>query len=97
MSNETLTKRAKELEDLLHAKLKCYVVVGWLRESDLGEVFMVYVDKRAWVTQGMIPDLWYGLPVAAQGTLPPGVKEEADLFDDIPPPLIWISNKKKSP
>ena len=73
MDNSTLNSRAKELEQILAPKLKCYCKVGWLRDGDVGEVFTVYVDKRARVSAELIPSTWYGLPVSAQDVLPPGI------------------------
>jgi len=77
MDNATLTKRAKELEFDLSGKIKCYLVVGWLRGDSYGDVFMVYIDKRARISSKLIPDTWYGLPVATQDVLPPGVNPDA--------------------
>ena len=74
MDISTLNSRAKELEKTLAPKVKCYCVVGWMKDEDVGDIFMVYVDKRAHIHKSLIPKTWYGLPVAAQEILPPGIK-----------------------
>ena len=74
MSNSALDGRAKSLERHLAPKLKCYVRVGWMKESDGSVTFMIYIDQRANIDFEVIPDDWYGNQILVQLVLPPGVK-----------------------
>lgn len=82
MSNSTLTSRAKALELDMKSKLKCYLRVGWMREADGSEIYMLYIDQRATIDYKLIPNNWYGNRVDVQLVLPPGVKPP-DPFPDI--------------
>lgn len=84
MGNTILNNRAKSLELDLKSKLKCYVKVGWIKEADGSEVFMVYVDQRANIDYRLVPDNWYGSKVDIQLILPPGVRPPDTL-----PGLAW--------
>lgn len=73
MSNSLLADRAKELERILAPKLNCYVKVGWAREQNGSELYMVYVDQRASINYSLIPSSWYKNRVDVQLCWPPGV------------------------
>jgi hypothetical protein len=85
MSNSTLSSRAKELERMLKAKLKCYVVVGWVREGDDDfEYYMAYIDYKAPFRDEDIPKRWYGNLVACQLVAPPGSGGDPDPWIGMP-------------
>ena len=75
MTNNDLAKAAAELERQLKLKIKCYLVVGWIKESDSSTVFAVYVDQRSKVDERTIPIKWYGRAVWVHPVIPPGVDE----------------------
>lgn len=73
MSNSTLSNKANELELILKSKHKCYIKVGWLKESDGSVTYMVYVDDSYSLPQDAIPSNWYSSIVSIHRILPPGV------------------------
>ena len=73
MSNSNLDRRALSLERDLAPKLKCYVRVGWAKESNGSVTYMVYVDQRADIDYSVLPRDWHGDTVLLQLALPPGV------------------------
>ena len=80
MSNVELDSRAKSLQNVLAPKLKCYVRVGWTRDSDGTETYMVYVDRRAAFRDQDIPGNWYGRLVVVQRIYLPGTQPPDDFL-----------------